>query len=112
MLPVPEIMVNAPFAAVAVNGHCDGIHATLLEAFDLLEKWAANPAASRVEFFNELEGYWSHLPKGDRPHAQRCRPQRLDSGCVERHLRGRPAIFPDRGHPLHPHLDLEPPRHV
>lgn len=39
---------------------------TLLEAFDLLEKWAADPAASRVEFFNELEGYWSHLPGGAR----------------------------------------------
>lgn len=36
---------------------------TLLEAFDLLEKWVADPCASKAEFFNELEGYWASLPK-------------------------------------------------
>lgn len=35
---------------------------TLIAAYDLLEKWAANAAASRAEFFNELEGYWAGLP--------------------------------------------------
>ncbi len=34
---------------------------TVLAGFDLLEKWAKE-AKSDVEFFNELEGYWSGLP--------------------------------------------------
>lgn len=45
-----------------IDRRADVVAFTLLEAFDLLEKWAADPAASGVEFFNELEGYWSHLP--------------------------------------------------
>lgn len=49
-----------------IDRRADVVAYTLLEAFDLLEKWSADPAASRVEFFNELEGYWSHLPKGAR----------------------------------------------
>jgi hypothetical protein len=49
-----------------IDRRADVIAYTLLEAFDLLEKWAADPVASRIEFFNELEGYWSHLPEGAR----------------------------------------------
>ncbi|HEU6454159.1 MAG TPA: hypothetical protein VN201_01710, partial [Roseateles sp.] len=49
-----------------IDRKADVVAYTLLEAYDLLEKWAADPAASRVEFFNELEGYWSHLPEGAR----------------------------------------------
>lgn len=41
---------------------------TLLAAYDLLEKWAANESASRAEFFNELEGYWAGLPGAIRGH--------------------------------------------
>lgn len=33
-----------------------------IAAFDLLEKWAADPVAHREEFFNELEAYWLHFP--------------------------------------------------
>lgn len=33
-----------------------------LKAYDLLEKSAADAAAGYAEFFNELEGYWLHLP--------------------------------------------------
>lgn len=36
---------------------------TVLAAYDLLEKWAANVRASEVEFHNELEGYWGGLPR-------------------------------------------------
>lgn len=49
-----------------IDRRADVVAYTLLEAYDLLEKWAADPAASRTEFFNELEGYWSHLPKAAR----------------------------------------------
>lgn len=49
-----------------IDHRADVVAYTLLEAFDLLEKWAADAAASHAEFFNELEGYWSHLPKGAR----------------------------------------------
>lgn len=49
-----------------IDRRADVVAYTLLEAFDLLEKWETDPAASRVEFFNELEGYWSHLPRGTR----------------------------------------------
>ena len=35
---------------------------TLLAGFDLLEKWGTGTLASSLEFFNELEGYWSGLP--------------------------------------------------
>lgn len=33
-----------------------------LKAYDLLEKSAADAATGYAEFFNELEGYWLHLP--------------------------------------------------
>lgn len=33
-----------------------------LKAYDLLEKSAADAATGHAEFFNELEGYWLHLP--------------------------------------------------
>lgn len=49
-----------------IDRRADVVAYTLLEAFDLLERWAADPAASRIEFLNELEGYWSHLPNGAR----------------------------------------------
>lgn len=49
-----------------IDRRADVVAYTLLEAYDLLERWAADPAASKVEFFNELEGYWSHLPTASR----------------------------------------------
>lgn len=33
-----------------------------LKAYDLLEKSAADATTGHLEFFNELEGYWLHLP--------------------------------------------------
>ena len=33
-----------------------------LKAYDLLEKSATDAATGHAEFFNELEGYWLHLP--------------------------------------------------
>ncbi len=35
---------------------------TLLAAYDLLEKSAADAVSGRTEFFNELEGYWASMP--------------------------------------------------
>lgn len=35
---------------------------TVLAAYDLLEKWAADDGASKAEFLNEVEGYWGGLP--------------------------------------------------
>lgn len=35
---------------------------TLLAAYDLLEKSAADAVSGRAEFFNELEGYWIGMP--------------------------------------------------
>lgn len=40
-----------------------------LKAYDLLEKSAADAATSHAEFFNELEGYWLHLPGSLRSRA-------------------------------------------
>lgn len=42
---------------------------TILKAFDLLEKSAIDAATGYREFFNELEGYWSHLPGSLRSRA-------------------------------------------
>lgn len=42
---------------------------TLLAAYDLLEKWAADEHAGRREFLNELEGYWLGLPRAARGQA-------------------------------------------
>ena len=40
-----------------------------LKAYDLLEKSAADAATGYAEFFNELEGYWLHLPGSLRSRA-------------------------------------------
>ncbi len=40
-----------------------------LKAYDLLEKSAADAATGYAEFFNELEGYWLHLPDSLRSRA-------------------------------------------
>lgn len=40
-----------------------------LKAYDLLEKSAADAAAGHADFFNELEGYWLHLPGSLRSRA-------------------------------------------
>lgn len=40
-----------------------------LKAYDLLEKSAADAATGHAEFFNELEGYWLHLPGSLRSRA-------------------------------------------
>jgi hypothetical protein len=42
---------------------------TALKAYDLIEKSAADAAAGYAEFFNELEGYWLHLPGSLRSRA-------------------------------------------
>jgi hypothetical protein len=42
---------------------------TALKAYDLLERSAADAAAGYAEFFNELEGYWLHLPGSLRSRA-------------------------------------------
>ena len=42
---------------------------TVLKAFDLLEKSAADAANGYAEFFNELEGYWFGLPGSLRARA-------------------------------------------
>ncbi|PAU65998.1 hypothetical protein BZL41_04005 [Pseudomonas sp. PIC25] len=38
---------------------------TVLAAYDLLEKWSADPVAATKEFYNELEGYWLGLPSSE-----------------------------------------------
>ncbi|WP_141510916.1 ThiF family adenylyltransferase [Ramlibacter sp. WS9] len=42
---------------------------TVIKAFDLLENSAIDAATGYLEFFNELEGYWSHLPDSLRSRA-------------------------------------------
>lgn len=42
---------------------------TVLKAYDLLESSASDAAADYAEFFNELEGYWLHLPGSLRSRA-------------------------------------------
>lgn len=41
----------------------------VLKAYDLLESSASDAAADYAEFFNELEGYWLHLPGSLRSRA-------------------------------------------
>jgi hypothetical protein len=41
----------------------------VLKAYDLLEKSAADAVTGYAEFFNELEGYWLHLPSSLRSRA-------------------------------------------
>ena len=41
----------------------DVIALTVLQTFDLLERSAADARGARTEFLNELEGYWSALPR-------------------------------------------------
>lgn len=42
---------------------------TVLKAYDLLERSATDANTGYVEFFNELEGYWLHLPGSMRSRA-------------------------------------------
>lgn len=42
---------------------------TVLAAYDLLEKWNADPVANTDEFYNEYEGYWLGLPQSARARA-------------------------------------------
>lgn len=48
--------------SVDIDRKADVVAHTLLEAYDLVERSAADATAGMVEFFNELEGYWSGLP--------------------------------------------------
>lgn len=49
--------------------HADIVAHTVLKAFYLLENSAADATTGYVEFFNELEGYWLHLPGSLRSRA-------------------------------------------
>ena len=42
---------------------------TVLKAYDLLERSASDATTGYTEFFNELEGYWLHLPDSLRSRA-------------------------------------------
>lgn len=42
---------------------------TVLKAYDLLERSASDASSGYTEFFNELEGYWLHLPGSLRSRA-------------------------------------------
>lgn len=42
---------------------------TVLKAYDLLERSASDATSGYTEFFNELEGYWLHLPGSLRSRA-------------------------------------------
>ncbi|OWJ93207.1 hypothetical protein B6S59_17400 [Pseudomonas sp. A46] len=49
--------------------HADIVAHTVLKAYYLLENSAADAITGHVEFFNELEGYWLHLPGSLRSRA-------------------------------------------
>jgi hypothetical protein len=42
---------------------------TMLAGYDLLERWSADAESAKVEFYNELEGYWAGLPKAAKGRA-------------------------------------------
>jgi hypothetical protein len=92
-----------------IDRRADVVAYTLLEAFDLLEKWAADPAGSRVEFFNELEGYWSHLPEGARGRVafEVDRRDRLVAAYVDAKNSNKPKtwVLSERG--VRPPFELE-----
>lgn len=84
-----------------IDRRADVVAYTLLAAFDLLEKWAADGTASMVEFFNEFEGYWSHLPGATRGRVsfEVDRRDRLISGYFDAKDKTKPKrwLLTDRG---------------
>lgn len=87
-LQLPKVATQAPTTPLAHVSYSGGVciddgqglsldptrpaeivaHAAL-KAYDLLEKSAADAATGYAEFFNELEGYWLHLPGSLRSRA-------------------------------------------
>ncbi|EJM69322.1 dinucleotide-utilizing enzyme possibly involved in molybdopterin or thiamin biosynthesis [Pseudomonas sp. GM49] len=49
--------------------HADIVAYTVLKAYELLENSAEDATTGHAEFFNELEGYWLHLPDSLRSRA-------------------------------------------
>ena len=103
---------------------------TVLAAFDVLERSAADAATGLVEFYNELEGYWLGLPDSRRSRAavDVDGKDRLVSVYVNAKQKVPKWYFTERGTPAPPeflikdlmaqralyvHLDLpiEPPTH-
>lgn len=87
-LCLPAVWTNpptSPLAHVSYNGAvciddgqglsldpsrpADIVAHTTLKAYDLLESSAADATTGYMEFFNELEGYWQHLPGSLRSRA-------------------------------------------
>lgn len=69
-----------------------------LKAYDLLEKSAADSATGYTEFFNELEGYWLHLPGSLRSRAyfEVDENSRMVKGFVNSRLRKPKWYFVER----------------
>lgn len=51
------------------NRHADIVAYAVLKAYELLENSAVDATTGHIEFFNELEGYWLHLPGSLRSRA-------------------------------------------
>lgn len=70
-----------------------------LKAFDLLERSAADAVTGHAEFFNELEGYWLHLPGSirSRVYFEVDENSRLVRGFVNSKLRTPKWYFVETG---------------
>lgn len=71
---------------------------TVLKAYDLLENSASDAATGYTEFFNELEGYWLHLPCSLRSRAyfEVDGNSRMVKGFVKSNLKTPKWYFVDR----------------
>jgi hypothetical protein len=72
---------------------------TVLKAYDLLERSAADATNGYTEFFNELEGYWLHLPDSLRSRAyfEVDGNSRMLKGFVKSNLQKPKWYFVERG---------------
>lgn len=71
---------------------------TVLKAYDLLERSASDATIGYMEFFNELEGYWLHLPGALRSRAyfEVDGNSRMVKGFVNSNLRESKWYFVER----------------
>lgn len=71
---------------------------TVLKAYDLLERSASDATCGYTELFNELEGYWSHLPGSLRSRAyfEVDGNSRMVKGFVKSNLQKPKWYFVDR----------------
>lgn len=93
--------------SVDIDRQADVVAHTLLEAYDLVERSAADATTGMVEFFNELEGYWSGQPGWTRARMalEVDRRDRLITAYVNAKKPSKTWFLSERNKPLPKELD-------